>query len=167
MALTYEPIQTTTLASPTTSVTLNSIPSTYTDLVLIIGNFGMSNGGSATRLRFNGDTASNYSATWLVGTGSSASSSKDSSQTSMRIMGAAIGPSTGNNDTAILNIQNYTNTSINKTLLMRGSLSNEVYGLVGLWRNTAAITSITFISYNGVDNINAGTTFTLYGVKSA
>jgi hypothetical protein len=169
---TYEPIIRYTLPSNTTSITLGSggqgtIPSTYTDLVLVIGNFGMDSGGSATRLKFNGDSGSNYSATWLVGTGSTAASSRDSSQTSMRIMGAAVGPSTTNIDTAILNIPNYTSTNVYKNVLMRGSAATEAYSLTGLWRNTAAITSITLESYNGTHNILAGSTFTLYGIANA
>jgi hypothetical protein len=169
---TYEPIISYTVPSNTTSITLGSggtgtIPSTYTDLVLVIGNFGMDSGGSATRLRFNGDTGSNYSALWNVGTGSTAATSYDSNQTSMRIMGAAIGPSTSNVDTAILNIPNYSSASVAKTVLMRGSAATEAYSLVGLWRNTAAVTSITLVSYNGTHNILAGTTFTLYGITNA
>ena len=81
MPATYEPIATTTLGSAVNSFTFSSIPNTYTDLVLVVvvptaassGTFG---------LRFNSDTASNYSHTTLSGNGSSAVSYAGDTQTS-------------------------------------------------------------------------------------
>ena len=169
MPSTYEPIATTTLGSAVTTVTFSSISSAYTDIVLVCGNLGMSAGGSAGRLRFNSDTGSNYSGTWLYGTGSTAGSSKDSSQTSTRIIGANIGPTSGaNNDTYIFQIQNYSNTTTYKTVVGRGNApANETYAIVGLWRSTSAISSVDIISYNGSDTFRIGSTFTLYGIKAA
>jgi hypothetical protein len=165
---TYEPIATTTLASDQLSVTFSSISSSYTDLVLVCGSFGMNAGGSAGRLRFNGDTGSNYSSTWLYGTGSAYGSGRDSNQTSMRVIGANQGPGTSNNDNYIFHIMGYSRTNINKSVVVRGNApAGETYLITGLWRSTSAINSITIISYNGTDQFKTGSTFTLYGIAAA
>ena len=154
---TYTPIATTTLGSAQTSYTFSSIPSTYTDLVLVISVLG--NGPQYARYRFNGDTGTNYSFTGVSGDGSSASSGRASS---------AAGLNLGlNNANAIniLNVLNYSNTTTYKTCLAtRRDASFGVDQYVGLWRSTAAINSIEFYSPN---NFNAGTTLTLYGIASA
>jgi len=54
MPKTYEPIATTTLGSNQTTITFSSIPSTYTDLV-IVSNMGTTT-ASYPFIRFNGDT---------------------------------------------------------------------------------------------------------------
>ena len=160
-------IQTQTLASNSTSLTFSSIPSTYTDLIIEC-NFGMNVIGSATRLQFNGDSGSNYSDTFLYGNGSSAGSSRESSASSIRVLGAAVGPNNALTDNATIHIQNYSNSTTYKSILCRGSsASKEAYAITGLWRNTAAITSLTLLSYNGSDTLLAGSTFTLYGIANA
>ena len=79
---TYSTIATTTLASAAASYTFSSIPTTYTDLILVLnGSFDTFN-----NVRFqvgNGsvDTGSNYSATRLLGDGSAASSDRISNTT--------------------------------------------------------------------------------------
>jgi hypothetical protein len=129
----------------------------------------MNSAGSAAKLRFNGDTATNYSNTWLYGTGSAVGSSRESNNNNIRIYGFYSGPTgSGNNDNVICHIQNYSNSTTNKTVLVRGNLPQvELAAVVGLWRSTSAITSLTVASYNGTDLLNAGSTFTLYGIKSA
>jgi hypothetical protein len=162
---TYVALDKVTVGTATPSITFSSIPSTYTDLVIVVGNFGMNTAGSAMRMRFNGDTASNYSDTFLVGDGSTATSGRESSVTSIRVAGLSVGPATTNTDTVIIQVQNYSNATTYKTALIRDSSSvNEVGAVVGLWRSTAAITSITLVSYNGTHNILAGSTFSLYGI---
>jgi len=73
---TYTPIATTTLGSTTASYTFSSIPSTYTDLVLVvIGEaYFTSTNYINTGVQFNSDTGSNYAAHYLIGNGSSVSS---------------------------------------------------------------------------------------------
>jgi len=165
---TYTPIATTTLGSAVTGYTFSSIPSTYTDLIIIVGNFGMSNAGSALRMRFNGSSASDYSDTFVLGQGSAASSNRESNADSIRVGGLAVGPATTNTDTIIINIQNYSNTTTYKTALIRDSSpNNEVGAVVGLWRQTSAISSISLVSYNGTHTLNAGTTLTIYGIAAA
>jgi hypothetical protein len=161
MAATYEPIATTTVSgSSTTNITFSSIPSTYTDLMLIIFVAG---GPSYAKITFNSDTGSNYSRTQIAGDGSSATSSRESNFTSYRSIN--IFNSTTFNPVTI-QIMNYSNTTTYKTLLDRGGVANDTtYAQVGLWRSTAAINSINFLINTGI--INAGSTFTLYGIKAA
>jgi hypothetical protein len=160
MAKTYEPIATTTLGSAAASYTFSSIPATYTDLILVLnGSTSASNATSA--MQYNSDTGSNYSYTGINGDGSTASSFRVTSTTNI-----AIGEMRTYNCTNIVQIQNYSNSTTYKTNLMRAnSASDYVQTSVGLWRNTAAINAIKVLTNFG--NFNTGTTFTLYGIKSA
>jgi len=167
MATTYEPIATTTLSSNQTSVTISSIPATYTDLVLIINakNDTLTN----TEIRFNGDTATNYSNTMLSGNGTSATSARESNNTSISIDNVAYMTTGDFAYSNIIQIFNYANTTTFKTLLARAnSAANGVDAIVGLWRKTPeAITSLTILTTTGTRNFITGSTFTLYGIKSA
>lgn len=167
MPATYEPISTQTLSTGSTSISFNSIVGTYTDLVLICNVFGTANYSGF--IRFNGDTSSNYSYTQLQGNGTSASSNRASSQTSMLILSKNIGFDTSYLTTGIINIQNYSNTTAYKSVLSRSGVVRasvgETAAYVGQWRNNAAITSLTIISDGGT--YASGSTFTLYGIKAA
>lgn len=162
MPSTYTPIATTTLGSGVTNLTFSSIPSTYTDLILVCNGNTAANANNY--LQFNGDNGSNYSATRLSGDGSAASSARSTSATQILLDGFAYWTSTyeGNK---IIHIMNYSNTTTYKTTLTRANTASKgTDALVGLWRSTAAITSVRF---NSDSTIQAGSTFTLYGVKSA
>ena len=154
---TYTPIATTTLGSAVSSYTFSSIPSTYTDLVLILNpNSTVDN----MNFRFNGDTGTNYSNTWLFGNGSTVTSTRGTNRTTIA------GTVSGGWEIVRFNIMNYANTTTFKTTLLRADdAANYVGTNVGLWRSTAAITSVTIVA--GVGNLPAGSTFTLYGIASA
>jgi hypothetical protein len=161
---TYVALDKVTLGTATPSITFSSIPSTYTDLVIVI------NGGTATStnatLRFNGDTGNNYSSTHLYGDGSSAGSFRYSSVGALQINYYAY-PENAFDFNAICQIQNYSNATTYKTAIARANkASNGVNAAVGLWRNTAAITSVTVRSSDGTTNWNVGSTFSLYGIAS-
>jgi len=163
MASTYEKIATTTLGSNQTSVTFSTIPGTYTDLVMVANTRLVSGVSTNYVVTFNGDTGSNYSLTYLYGNGSVAGSGRASNQTNMD---TAYLPNYTELGTIIYNINNYSNTTTNKTLLSRSNqAASGVFSYVGLWRNTAAITSMTI--NGGTNNIVSGSTFTIYGIKSA
>jgi hypothetical protein len=161
MPTTYEPIATTTLGSAASSVTFSSIPGTYTDLIVVM-NYANSTGLADVYFQFNGDTGSNYSRTQLFGTGSAAGSNRGTNETAFNGVGY-VGTTWSQ---SISHIMNYSNTTTNKTILVRNDgTSNLVMANVGLWRNTSAITSI-LIGYS-TNNFIAGSTFTLYGIKAA
>ena len=156
---TYTPIATTTLGSTASSYTFSSIPSTYTDLRLVTWT-SITPGPDNTVLRFNGDTGSNYSSTYLGGSGSAASSGRFSNTNSIYL--GYIGTGVQKFD-----IMNYSNTTTNKTVLCRSDdASSWIEASVGLWRSTAAINSITIRTF-GSTNFAAGTTFTLEGIQAA
>lgn len=165
MTTTYTPLYTTTLGSAASSVTINGFSSAYTDLVLV----GVPKVTAATTfaIRFNSDSASNYSETIMYGDGSSATSTRLSNQTEMRITYGATSRNT-NTSNFIVNIMNYSNTTTYKTVLSRENAASDGTGAIaGLWRKTPeAITSITIIPLSGGTIIDAGSTFSLYGVAS-
>jgi hypothetical protein len=76
--------------------------------------------------------------------------------------------STGVFGAGVANIQNYSNATTYKTVVSRGGAANTgmiVIAYVGLWRSTAAITTITLFSDTG--NLATGSTFSLYGITAA
>jgi hypothetical protein len=161
---TYEAIFTETLASAQASVTFSSIPGTYTDLVLIVSHLGTLATAEA-RIQLNSDTGSNYSWTQLYGNGSSAASYRASSATSLPLL-----PNEASSTTVpssmIVNLQNYSNTTTNKTVLYRGNVTSLATSAnVGLYRSTSAITAINV--FTNVSTFAAGSTFSLYGIASA
>jgi len=154
---TYTPIATTTLGSAAASYTFSSIPSTYTDLVLIINpNSYVEN----MNYQFNGDTATNYSNTFLFGDGSTTYSTRGSNRTSIS------GTVSGGWEIVRYNIMNYSNTTTYKSVLNRMDDAASYVGTnVGLWRSTAAINSIKINA--GTGNLPSGLMATLYGIAAA
>jgi len=163
MSSTYEPIATTTLGSAQATVTFSSIASTYTDLVLVSNNLSATNQNALSIRVGNGsvDSGTNYSVTFMYGTGSSAVSGRGSNNTFL-----IVGRSTSERSTGITQFMNYANTSVYKTVLSRGSAPNAIdITYVNLWRSTSAINIMTIGTEVG-GNISAGSTFTLYGIKA-
>jgi hypothetical protein len=164
MPTTYEPIQTYTLGSTAADITFSSIPATYTDLKLVCTYLTTASGN--VRLRFNSDTATNYSGTQLAGLGTSAISDRVTSGTFCY----TVGNSTSSSTIPFLletDLFSYAG-STNKTCLVSTSAdlngSGSVERWVDLWRNTAAITTILIYPSSG--NLDIGTTATLYGIKN-
>ena len=63
---------------------------------------------------------------------------------------------------------NYSNSTTYKTVISRGgNAATWVTTNVGLWRNTAAITSVKVFASDASSNMNSGSTFTLYGIAAA
>jgi len=164
MPSTYDKIEAKTVGSNTPSVTFTAIPNTYTDLVLVTNL--ATDAATEFRVRVgNGsiDTGSNYSMTYLIGTGSSAISSRESSQTWAYAGYTSV---SALSKMHIFNFQNYSNTTTNKSWLMRfAGADNQTTAVAALWRSTSAINQIQLIA-NG-NNIAAGSTMTLYGIKAA
>ncbi len=163
-ANTYTQIASTTLGSAAASVTFSSIPGTYTDLVLVCDTKATS-GTPNMRLQFNADTGTNYSSTVLAGNGSSAVSARYSTVAFIGVDYFGYSDTTNQKNT-IINIMNYANTTTNKTTINRANnAASGTDAIVGLWRNTAAITSLV-IATSGSTYV-AGSTFNLYGISAA
>ena len=163
MSQTRIPIATTTLTTSAADVTFSSISGVYTDLVLIFnGGVNTSNGG--LRMELNSDTGSNYSQTSLAGDGTSAASARNSNVTQARIS-SDFGMVNNLNYNSITSLNNYSNSTTYKTWLSRNNLSSAgTEFVIGLWRNTAAITSIKLVP--SANSFASGSTFTLYGIKA-
>lgn len=165
MPSTYTPIATTNGTGSSSSITFSSIPSTYTDLILIVNGATASSTGNPC-LRFNGDTGTNYSRTNLGGSGSSAYTDRETSANRILLIGGVYFSNTLNTN-LIVHIQNYSNTTTYKSTLCRANKATDaVDANVGMWRNTAAINSLTFFTASGF-NISSDSTFTLYGIAAA
>jgi hypothetical protein len=163
MTATYEKIATTTLGSAQATVTFSSITGTYTDLFLIT-NSATGVNDIDMYIQVNSDTGSNYSWTRILGTSSSAQSSRSSNSSLGYRVGNMSGSNVGQNN-AIIQFQNYSNTTTFKSVLSRSNnASLLVEAFVGLWRSTSAITSMDIKTQSG--NFSIGSIFTLYGIKA-
>jgi hypothetical protein len=161
---TYVAIAEQTLGSAAASVTFSSIPGTYTDLILVC-SLGASNAAQDFKIQFNGDTATNYSVTLMRGTGASAISNRESNIAYIYLDYTGVTQNVVQSQYNV-NIMNYANTTTYKTILSRRSdVGYSTEAGVGLWRNTAAITSIVVGMTAG--NLITGSTFSLYGIASA
>jgi hypothetical protein len=170
MPVTYESIATVTVGTAGTSfLVMDSIPATYTDLILI------ANGSAAAtmqiRLRLNNISTASYSTTLLGGNGTSASSARTSTvggATALPVDYFATFTTTSGGGVSVIQLMNYSNTTTEKTVLFRANtVGSGVTAGVGLFNSTNAITRIDVLSANGTTNISVGSTFTLYGIKSA
>lgn len=172
---TYEPIATNTIVgSSTNAVTFSSIAATYTDLRLVIVFASTTNAQGQINLRFNGDTATNYSYTQLTGNGTAAASGRSSTQAQINIgnyvtTGSLITPP----QMTTLDVFSYAGSTYKTSLMTAANDTNNdpYYGnggpvdQVSLWRSTAAITSMSLTL--STSNYSAGSIFTLYGIAAA
>jgi hypothetical protein len=166
MPATYEPIATTTLGSATSAVTFSNIPQTYTDLVVVcMGQNTTSTVAMTGEVDINGDGGNNYSSTWIninATTGRGANNN-----------GGYIGSfNRTSRSWYVINFMNYSNTTTFKTWLSRwgtmGGPAPDAGAIVGMWRNTAAITQLNFNRPAGESgSFETGSIWTLYGIKAA
>lgn len=165
MAVTYDPIATTTLTSTASSITFSSISSAYTDLRLVFVPIA---NNIVNQLVLNSDTGSNYSRIYIRSDGTTAASNYNTNQTLARLNTLSAPATSGNNGFYTIDIFSY-GASTYKTMLMTSSQDNNGSGaverMVNLWRSTSAVTSITLSPNSGTYGI--GTIATLYGIKAA
>lgn len=156
---TYSLIQSQTLSSSQSTVTFSSIPQGFTDLTYIIYTNGTT-GAPNSFIQLNGDSGGNYSATQLYATGSAGGASLRFANGTSTYAGTADGRSVLKGD-----FMDYSNTTTYKTVIVHGGTADGSYIdlNVGLWRSTAAITSITF---SAGTSFAAGSTFKIYGIEA-
>jgi hypothetical protein len=168
VASTYEPIASVTLGSDAANIEFTSISGSFTDLVVVAFVRGTTAAATETiYLRVNGDTGNNYSATTLFGTGSSAASGRTSSTSLITGGGIYAANASANLFSAYtINLMSYANTNVNKTVLTGTATAGAVVNrIVGLWRSTNAITTVTI--FPGSNNLKSGSTASLYGIKAS
>ena len=166
----YESISTTVVGvGGVGSVTFSSIPSTYKHLQVRWFSRTLDTANTTGQIQFNGDTGSNYRNHYLYGTGSAAGAGQSGSVTYITGMDQPNSLSSVSIfGTGVIDILDYTNTSKNKTVRLLGGNDQNGSGVValgsGLWSDTAAITSLTFKSQQGL-GFAQYSSFALYGIK--
>ena len=167
----YESIATVTVgAGGSSSITFSSIPGTYKHLqVRGIARLNGANFYDQAILRFNSDSGSNYSWHYLEGYNTSVAAAGAATQTSISEYYMATGSTATANvfGAIVLDILDYADTNKYKTTRSLAGLDSNTAGgalqlASGSWRNTAAITSITFSSGT---NFQQYSTLALYGIK--
>jgi hypothetical protein len=167
MATTYNKIASTTLGSASATITFNSIPATYTDLRIVV--VGTASGNANVELTFNGDNSgagTNYSRTALGADGATATSTRDTNLP--YIVNYLVFFRTSQPVFNSFDVFSYAGSTF-KTVLCEGAADTNGAGgvgrTVGLWRDTAAITSLRLAFAS--QTFSTGTTATLYGIKAA
>jgi hypothetical protein len=158
MASTYTPIATTTLTGGT-SYTFSSIPSTYTDLILVV-YAATTSGSSNLAFQCNGNTGNNYSFTRMYGNGSSTGSSRSGT-----LPDGYIGDISTNWGANIIHFQNYTDSNY-KTAISRSKETSQTQEWISIFQNTSAINAIKIYGTGGQTFAN-GSQLTLYGILAA
>ena len=168
MANTFDKITTVTVgAGGAANIDFTSIPQTYIDLKLVY-SIRTSYAGLVEQINFSFNTlTTNFSSTYLFGSGTTASSS-----TLARWAGNANAATSTANvfSNGELYIPNYTsanNKAHSVDFVTEHNSTDANTGFIGgLWSNTAAITGITMTPNNG-GTIVQYSTATLYGIKSS
>ena len=183
MANTYQLISNTTVTSGTT-VSLTSIPQTYTDLLLLVSARSDYTGGGAVSMSmsfnsngssYTGRSIQMYSATSVASSTTTTITYNGITGAQLRAMASCIsGASTvstfANSSIYIPNYtsSNYKSYSIDTVSEGNTTAANGPQSLLldaGLWSNTAAITSIDFGLEVG--SFVSPSTFYLYGIKNS
>jgi hypothetical protein len=169
MANTYTLIDKSILGSSQSSVSITSIPSTYTDLKLVIS--ARASAEMTYAIGFNSNTSS-YSGWSLRGSGAAAASY---STTAYSYGSTAVGLGYINNVTSTFTnceiyIPNYAssnNKSFSADNVQEQNVTSPVYAnlTAGLWSNSAAITSIQIKPESGTFETNSS--FYLYGISKS
>ena len=162
----YESIATAS-GNGVSTITFSSIPSTFKHLQIRMFGQDAAGSGGVVRMRFNGDTGSNYVVHYLTGYGSTVGAGANTGLNNMYTYGYY--PNVNSFFSNIVDIVDYTSTTKYKTSRLfggydsNGTNSQEINLFSYLWLNTNAITSITIYGDDG--NFSASTSFALYGIK--
>lgn len=149
-----------------TIMTFNTIPATYTDLMLVVSasstaatNFTYAN------ISFNGVTT-NLSNRRLAGYNNTSVVSDNDTVISFALNGTNAASTAGNTAIYIPNYAGSTNKSVSVDQASEYNGGGNLLGITaGLWSSTAAITSITLTTQSG--NFSNYSTATLYGIKNS
>jgi hypothetical protein len=165
--LTYEPIANFTVVTPANSVTFSSIPQTFTDLRVVCKVKEASSYADA-RIRFNGDSGSNYNGRRFFVSGSTPGAGAFTNAN-----GVWIGQNSNNNvdwSQMTTDIASYSSTTVWKTTLSEtgtGRINNQTPQYFNfVWQRTDAITSLSILIPDGTTNWAAGSKFAIYGIKA-
>lgn len=176
MAVTYDSIATTTLGSAASTITISSIPASYTDLkaYLVYKSSGNASTNNIPVLRLNGDSSANYNAYYIS---SGAASATGGTNTGKSGFWAGAGSYTANSTNWFFiefNIMDYASTTRLKLIdanvsgAQTGGANQESTVVTGSITNlTAAVNSISISDAIFGNNYAAGTTLSLFGILRA
>jgi len=163
----YELIETAYGTGSSATITFSSIPNTYKHLQVRFVAKKTTSGATGLFVRLNGDTASNYSEHHLAANGSSVFSGANLGEWLFYNEAKIVGSDAGGGATGVMDLVNYANTATFKTAKLLNGFAdtggNVIRLVSGSWRNTSAISSITFDAQSG--NFTTSTRFSLYGIK--
>ena len=172
MPVTYEPIASTLLGSATSSITFSSIPSTYTDLRLIISAGAASDSTRPSiSLRFNGVFSAFYASNRLLSDGINANHNYGTGADRI-VLGAGANPLVASPFSYIIDINNYADSTIRKcalayvTAILNDSSGGQFLMSTGRFESTNAISQIQIFDANNY-NMSVGSRATLYGILRA
>ena len=166
----FESIATTTLSSSTSTITFSSIPSTYKHLqIRHLARTDRADVIDEIAIVYNADTTgTNYSFHQIVGDGGSASVYGGGNEEGLILLATGATATSSVFGVGVVDILDYANTNKYKTHRSLGGFDNNGSGRVGMssgvWRNTAAITSIR-LAPNNAANFVQYSQFALYGIK--
>lgn len=159
----YDHIESITVPSGVYTVTFATLPTTYKHLKVMFS--GASNNQGQMGLQFNGDANGNYGCSYMDG---NSSSLPDYANNNSEYRAWTSGNGQGNIQTLATGfealIADYRNTNTYKTVNSYGM--NTIYAArhyVSVWRNTAAITSISLNTGDGP--FTANSLVQLYGIR--
>ena len=161
------------LGTAAANITFSSIPSTYKDLVLRVSARDAAAAVDTTLflVAYNTDTTfslNSFTRIYAAGTTAYSDNGTASGNISYQAGANATANTFGSSE---IYIPSYTaaqnkpisNFSVAET---NSATTARVAGFAGLWRNTAAITTITITPFSG-GNFATGSSFYLYGIKSS
>ena len=166
----FDSLATVTPSGSTGTITFAGIPNTYRHLqIRAIGRSDYAGSNVQLAMRFNSDSASNYSTHNLIGVGSGSGTATGTANTTYieggQMAGATLSASIYG--VTIIDVLDYQDTNKFKTSRSLSGFDANGSGQVllssGSWRSTVAVNSITLLA--GAGNWTSVSQFTLYGVK--
>jgi hypothetical protein len=148
------------------SVTISSIPSTYTNLLIVLSNYYNTTGNAHIYIQFNADSGANYTYSSMFLNNVTYSAFSEIGGTSAYIQKVGISANTsGSKANTSVQVYRYTDTTDNKfySYQSSGVSSTNACSTVGSgnYQGTSAISSVTVF---GDSNFSGGTIY-VYGVK--
>ena len=149
------------------SVTVSSIPSTYTNLLIVLNNYYTASDNNSVYIRFNSDSGTNYTYSRIRNLDTTVSGLSALTTTFAEIQTRTQTPSTsGKLGNTQVDVYRYTDTTPNKYFAYTSqavSFENQVVNVTGAanYKGTSAISSVTVYA----DSNFSGGTIYVYGVK--
>jgi len=146
-----------TLQSTSSSITFSGIPNVYRDLTLVIN--GNVTGSLTTRVRFNGDTGTNYNYVSTAGDNANGVYTVATANSFITPL-----PDFADNNTFyhVYQIGDSSASNKHKTVLIRAGVNGTSPNMVAArWANTTPINTIQIST--SANAYTVGTTFCLYG----